>query len=279
VNLVSAGFGDVMSGGAGADTLTAGNGAEQMTGGAGGDVFVFNRLPWSPSEVRDFQLGADRLDLSGLMRGYAGADAVADKWLFLFDDGAGGTKVCVDPDGPGGANPWPQYVAHLQGVPAAGLTAAQLLGGGGAAPPPPPAPPSGPGAPGVIVTAQYPGDHIAGGAGADTLNASRGSDVITGGQGADRFVFGDVPWSPADITDFQHGVDKLDLRGVFAHSNFTGADPVADHYLTFIPDGAGGTKVLFDADGAAPGQQWASYILHLPGVAPGALDASDWVVR
>ncbi len=265
VNLVSQAFGDVMTGGGGADTLTAGNGGERMSGGGGADVFVFNRVPWSPSEIADFQLGSDTLDLSGL----GGADRV-----WLFDDGAGGTKVCVDPDGAGGA--WPDYVAHLAGVSSAGLTAAALTGASG--PPTPQAPPGPGGGQGLTLTSQFPGDRLVGGAGDDTLNTSRGSDTLTGGAGADRFAFADVPWSPADITDFQPGVDVLDLRAVFAHSSFVAGDPVAQHYLGFIGDGAGGTKVLFDADGWGGGQPWASYVLHLVGVAPETLTSHDWIV-
>jgi beta-glucanase (GH16 family)/Ca2+-binding RTX toxin-like protein len=274
--LVSKGFGDVLAGGAGADTLTAGNGGEQMSGGAGGDVFVFSKAPWSPTVIGDFQVGVDRLDLSALLQGVSG-DPVAAGRLHLWDDGAGGTKVVVDPDGPGGA--WPDYVAQLKGVPAAGLTAATLLGNAPSVPAPPAPPPTAPSAPGVTLTSAYPGDRLTGGAGADTLNASRGSDTLTGGAGADRFAFNDVPWSPAVITDFQDGVDKLDLRGVFNSSNYWGSDPVADRYLTFISDGAGGTKVLYDMDGAAQGQQWASYVLHVQNVAPTAFTQADWIIR
>jgi beta-glucanase (GH16 family) len=102
VSLTSSGFGATMTGTSGADTLTAGNGAEQMTGGAGADVFVWTRVPWNPSEVRDFQVGVDKLSLSALMGGYSGSDALADRRLVLESDGAGGTKVSVDADGAGG---------------------------------------------------------------------------------------------------------------------------------------------------------------------------------
>jgi Ca2+-binding RTX toxin-like protein len=131
----------------------------------------------------------------------------------------------------------------------------------------------------VVLTSSGPGDTLVGGAGNDTLNASRGSDLLTGGGGDDRFVFGDVPWSPAHITDFAHGQDVLDLKAVFAHSTYVSGDPVAEGYLSFISDGAGGTKVLFDADGPAAGQQWASYILNLDHVAPASMTAADWIVK
>jgi Ca2+-binding RTX toxin-like protein len=60
-------------------------------------------------------------------------------------------------------------------------------------------------------------DTLIGGAGQDTLRATGGHDIFTGdGSGAfaaDTFVFG-VSWGNyghATITDFQHGVDKIDL--------------------------------------------------------------------
>ncbi len=268
VALTSKAFGDVMAGSAGADTLTAGNGGEQMTGAGGADVFVFGRVPWSPTEIRDFRLGEDKLDLTALLKG-----AAASERVILMDDGAGGTKVVVDPDGAGGA--WPDYVAHLQGVRVTNV--ADLVGSGGSTPSTPPPTSGGGSGAGVTLTSKYPGDSLTGGSGADTLNASRGSDVLTGGDGADRFVFGDLPWSPAKITDFRDG-DVLDLRGVFDGA-YHGSNPVADGYLKLLSDGAGGTKLIYDSDGWAAGDQWGNYFLHLPGVASSTLNGADWILR
>jgi hypothetical protein len=36
--------------------------------------------------------------------------------------------------------------------------------------------------------------------------------------------------------------------------------------------------VLFDADGAATGQLWPSYIINLDHVAPTGMSAMDWVI-
>ncbi|WP_309088421.1 sialate O-acetylesterase, partial [Phenylobacterium sp.] len=197
----SSGPGDALIGGAGADTLNASQGPDVLTGGAGADVFAWSGQPWSPARVTDFAAGEDRLDVQALLKGagYSGADPVADGYVFLFDDGAGGTKVLVDPDGPGGA--WANYVVQLEGTPAAGLTWQSLQGKAGEAPPPPPQePPPSPG--GVRIVSDGPGDRLEGGAGADTLVASRGSDVLFGGAGADRFVWDAEPWSPATVEDF-----------------------------------------------------------------------------
>jgi hypothetical protein len=54
-------------------------------------------------------------------------------------------------------------------------------------------------------------------------------------------------------------------------------DPIADGYLQFVSDGAGGTKVLFDEDGRSPAHPWPTTITTLDHVAPGAIHASDWL--
>ena len=278
VSLSSHGWGDQLAGGAGADTLTSFQGGETMTGGAGADVFAIHSKPWTPVHVTDFQLGVDRLDLSGLYEGgYHGTDPVADGYVKFFDDGAGGTKVFVDLDGPGTAHPWPDYIVNLDGVSVSKVTAANVFGGPAPAASPPPPPP--PAVAGMTLTSAFVGDTLTGGAGNDTLNASRGQDQLTGGSGADHFVFGDVPWAPAQITDFTPGQDVLDLRGVFAHSNYTGADPVGDHYLSFISDGQGGTTVLFDPDGPGTAQQWGLNIIHLQHVDPKTITSADWIIH
>ncbi|MGA0606021.1 sialate O-acetylesterase [Phenylobacterium sp. VNQ135] len=254
----SSGPGDALIGGAGADTLNASQGSDVLTGGGGADVFAWAAQPWSPARVTDFTAGEDRLDLSDLLKaaGYSGADPVADGWVFLFDDGAGGQKVLVDPDGPGGA--WANFVVQLEKT--GDLTWADLQGQG--AEPPPSA--------GVRVDSEGPGDTLEGGAGADTLVASRGSDVLAGGAGADRFVWTAEPWSPAEVKDFTPGEDRLDLSALGL-----AGDPLADGRIVLLADGAGGAKVLLDPDGAGGG--WGNYVIHLQGVAPERLSVADWI--
>ena len=60
-------------------------------------------------------------------------------------------------------------------------------------------------------------DVLLGGGGNDVLNGGAGADRLTGGSGKDVFVFPDT--SRDTITDFQHGVDKIDL-GWWVGSNF-----------------------------------------------------------
>ena len=66
-------------------------------------------------------------------------------------------------------------------------------------------------------------DSLSGGAGADRLIGGVGVDLLTGGAGADVFVFAAVaesrPGSGHDrITDFAHGMDRVDLEGIDANT-------------------------------------------------------------
>lgn len=54
-------------------------------------------------------------------------------------------------------------------------------------------------------------DRLSGGSGQDTLSGDAGKDVLTGGLEADVFRFRGE-WGSDRITDFQAGIDRLDLR-------------------------------------------------------------------
>jgi Ca2+-binding RTX toxin-like protein len=278
--IVSPGPNSTLAGGAGADTITASQGGDVITGGAGGDWFVFNKNPWSPHTVKDFHVGEDKLDLSALLQAarYTGSDPVADKYVWLTDDGAGGLNVLFDWDGTGPNPQWPNFVAKLEGVSASTTTWAQLTGGGtggGSEPPPPPPPPGD----GQVITSPGPGSTLTGGAGADTLVSSRGQDTLTGAGGADHFRFVDENWAPATITDFKAAEgDKIDLRGVFDDWGYAGAIPFADGRLILQGDGQGSTLVLLDDDG--PGGDWPNYVLLVRGVGLEVMqNAGNWIFQ
>jgi Ca2+-binding RTX toxin-like protein len=186
--------------------------------------------------------------------------------------------VIVDPDGRAAGHLWGDYVVDLEHVSPSDLAAAQVFGGAAAPVSPPPASLL-PVDAGQVLTATKAGDFLVGGAGADTLNASQGADTLTGGAGNDRFVFAKAPWAPAHITDFLHGQDVIDLRGLFAGTGYTGVDPIADKYLSLASDGNGGTAILFDRDGAGAGQQWGDYVIDLEHVSPTSLSDGDWIIR
>lgn len=65
-------------------------------------------------------------------------------------------------------------------------------------------------------------DMLNGGQGNDTLVGGKGADVMTGGEGEDVFAFNSIADSPTIgkhdlITDFQHGIDKIDLSTIDAN--------------------------------------------------------------
>jgi Tol biopolymer transport system component len=101
-------------------------------------------------------------------------------------------------------------------------------------------------------------DVLRGGGGADLLDGGRGFNTLTGGAGPDTFRFS-VPGGPADrITDFEVGVDKLDLRpilpdfqaGVDALRRFVRFESVENGTLINVrPSGEGEFTVLAGLEG------------------------------
>jgi len=73
--------------------------------------------------VTDFEPGTDVLDLRPLFEaaGYHGSDPVADGYLSLLDDGAGGARVYFDPDAPDSGTAWPYLITTLDKVSPASL--------------------------------------------------------------------------------------------------------------------------------------------------------------
>ncbi|MDB5468114.1 MAG: exsH [Phenylobacterium sp.] len=274
--LTSSHYADTLTGGAGADTLAGGQGPDKLIGGAGADTFVYKAMPWNGGEIADFQVGVDKLDVSALYTdGYHGTDPVADGYVHFESNGAGGTKVMLDVDGVGTANPFSHLVTTLDGVSPTGLTAAQVFGGTAATASAPAV--TTPSTPGVALVSTAYGEALTGGAGADTLSAGQGPDSLTGGAGADHFVFAKLPWSAGHVTDFTPGADVLDLRQLFADAGYTGSNPLADGYLSFQSDGAGGTRVMFDPDGPGAATPWAWQVTTLDHAAPSSLSSSDWL--
>lgn len=270
--LTSPWAGASLTGGNGNDVLNASQGADRLTGGGGADTFVFKAMPWSAGQITDFAIGTDKLDISGLYtNGYRGSNPIADGYVTLVSDGAGGTKVLMDTDAAGGSS-IKFHVVTLAGVGPGGLNDANLFGGASSAPAPAPAPT--PPAAGVgstagqVLTSSHPGATLTGGAGNDVLNASQGADRLTGGGGADTFVFKAMPWSAGQITDFVVGTDKLDISGLTS-------SPMADGFVSFVSDGAGGTKVLLDTDGWGSANTIKFHVTTLAGVSPNGLTAAQ----
>jgi Ca2+-binding RTX toxin-like protein len=95
-----------------------------------------------------------------------------------------------------------------------------------------------------------------GGTGADLLTGGANADILTGGGGLDTFIFtdpgdsGNTASARDRITDFQTGIDRIDLADLFGDLGIAGA-------VTGGFSGVAGQVVLFsglvmiDLDGDA----------------------------
>jgi len=81
-----------------------------------------------------------------------------------------------------------------------------------------------------VITGGIGDDRIFGGDGNDVLNGELVNDIITTGAGADTVVF-DVNGGNDRITDFEAGVDSLEINGFGANPDFEAAQRGADTVL------------------------------------------------
>ena len=259
----------LLIGTSGNDIFLSGRNSVVMTGGGSDDTFVFEHVPWNNTgHITDFQLAYDRLDLSAVFAAadYTGSDPVADGYIRFESDGAGGTRILIDADGFGSSVRWPSVITTLDHLVPEFVTWQTLVSGYVPEPP------------GLALTGDdTPGQVLNGGGGPDIFYAGHNSVIMTGNGSYDRFVFDHLPWNAGHITDFQHGVDLLELSLLFDASGYEGVDPIGDGYLRFESNGASGTNVRFDPDGPATGNRWPFLIVTLDNVEPGSVTANDWI--
>jgi len=98
-------------------------------------------------------------------------------------------------------------------------------------------------------------DMIVGGSGNDAISGGHGNDNMTGGAGADTFVFFVAGFGNDVITDYVDGVDNFDVSML----GITFADIAVSV--------SGGDTLITTAAGT----------IHLQGVAPTAIDATDFL--
>jgi parallel beta-helix repeat protein len=125
-----------------------------------------------------------------------------------------------------------------------------------------------------VLTSNGVAATLNGGAGNDTLVSNGGTDVLTGGAGNDTFYFQKMPAAVAQITDFTHGQDTLDLHTLLGKYLATeGTNPLADQWVKFTSDSTG-TTVYVDADGPTGSGGFVA-VAKLVGVT--SISSSDWI--
>ncbi|WP_439153795.1 M10 family metallopeptidase C-terminal domain-containing protein [Yoonia sp.] len=183
------GFVSAADGIAGGYTIAAGVVIEDATGGNGNDMLIGN----DAANVLTGRTGADTLIGGGnndSLHGNSGSDAIS---------GTAGTNLIYGNSGAdrltGGNGSDTIFGNAGNDIMVGGATGDLLNGGRG-------------------------DDTLDGGAGPDILNGGIGHDRLTGGAGADTFVFDFISDSWAGradtITDFEVGIDRIDLSGIDA---------------------------------------------------------------
>lgn len=128
-------------------------------------------------------------------------------------------------------------------------------------------------------------NKLIGNVGANSLNGGTGIDTLTGGSGADDFVYrsiaetGTTTTTRDTITDFQRGIDDIDLRAIDANIR---AGAAGNQAFTFIGSGAftGTAGQLRFAGGViwgdVNGDRVADFTIAVTGVS--ALNRDDFIL-
>ena len=86
---------DTLSGGAGGDYLFGGLGDNNLTGGADADVFIIEKKPGATDTITDFQIGVDRIILSGFGTATYSSLALTQEGANVRVTMAGGQSILV----------------------------------------------------------------------------------------------------------------------------------------------------------------------------------------
>lgn len=226
---------DTLEGGSGDDTLSGGDGNDQLAGSAGsdhlrGDAGDDGLDGGSGDDVLEGGLGRDtltggagndRLD-GGIdaddLRGGTGDDVVLGE--------AGNDKLAGDSGADtlsGGAGNDQLFGGEGDDRLAGDAGDDRLEGGKGD----------------DLMQGGAGNDRLLGGDGADRLDGGTGVDVLSGGLGADCFVFNAASTAQASITDFECGIDRIELSGLLG-AGFDLSDFRAD---SFALDNLGGVRI------------------------------------
>ncbi len=121
-------------------------------------------------------------------------------------------------------------------------------------------------------------DNLIGGSGNDLLHGGLGNDNLSGGSGADKFLYLNASESSNSdtITDFQHGIDKIDIAPLLGLTDFQwgGTTPTANGvWVTHTGSGINArTHVWADTNGNPSTTEF-----HISLVGDISLNASDFL--
>jgi hypothetical protein len=119
-------------------------------------------------------------------------------------------------------------------------------------------------------------DVLSGTPGYDRITGGPGGDALTGGAGVDVYVYGSLRDGGDTITDFEVGVDAIDLRPLLAALG-TGGDPFGTGVVHVHAGRGGDATVSVDPDGSAgPGR--GVPMVRLPGLDPATVPVTTLLV-
>lgn len=246
----SSAAGDNLQGRGGDDVIIGRGGGDALLGGVGADVFVYesaadsltnNGVLLRQDTLSDFETGVDRIDLTALNVAAGNVSLIrSGSFTFLFANAASGSLVVGAERDVNAAD----LIGLTTGVYMIGSGATDTLVGGTRA---------------DLLEGGAGSDVLRGGEGADTLRGGLGADGLTGGAGGDVFAYGaigDSALNAADtISDFQSGVDKLDLTGLRSAAGTavrTGLVSQGGATFVFVDVGAdGSTDMLIQLAGTS----------------------------
>jgi predicted extracellular nuclease len=116
---------------------------------------------------------------------------------------------------------------------------------------------------------------VVGTAGDDLIISGAGRRSLTGGAGSDQFAFSADFAGGATITDFQPGVDVINLRAVLQGLRITASSPLSQGY---VKCSASGSDALISIDPDAAGSAASRPMVLLKGVSCNALSASSYIL-
>lgn len=121
-------------------------------------------------------------------------------------------------------------------------------------------------------------DRLLGQIGNDVLLGGNGIDTLSGGVGKDLFVLNSLVEAGDRITDFSGAEDLIDLRAIFAASQYAGSTSFSrfTQFIQLVQTGAN-TEVKIDADGNGVGTTFTT-LITLENLTASTINSRNFVV-